>query len=40
MPKLNGYEAARRIREQPWSAQALLTALTGWGQENDVRLAQ
>ena len=35
MPKLNGYEAARRIREQPWGKHIVLLALTGWGQEDD-----
>jgi len=33
MPKINGHEAARRIRQQPWSTRAVLIALTGWGQE-------
>ena len=35
MPKLNGYETAERIRQQPWSKQMVLIALTGWGQEGD-----
>jgi signal transduction histidine kinase len=35
MPKLNGWEAARRMREQPWGRQALLIAVTGWGQPHD-----
>ena len=35
MPKLNGYEAARRMREHPWSQGMVLVALTGWGQEDD-----
>lgn len=35
MPKLNGYEACRRIREQPWGRDILLIAQTGWGQEED-----
>ena len=35
MPKLNGYEAARRMREHPWCQGMVLVALTGWGQEND-----
>jgi PAS domain S-box-containing protein len=35
MPKLNGYEAARRIREQPWGQKMVLVALSGWGQEED-----
>jgi signal transduction histidine kinase len=35
MPKLNGYGAARRIREHPWSKDMVLLALTGWGQDED-----
>jgi signal transduction histidine kinase len=35
LPKLNGYEAARRIREQPGNDAIVLVALTGWGQEED-----
>ncbi|MGH8193105.1 MAG: hybrid sensor histidine kinase/response regulator [Woeseiaceae bacterium] len=35
MPKLNGYEVARRIRKQPWGKSIVLVALTGWGQEED-----
>jgi signal transduction histidine kinase len=34
---LNGYEAARRIREQPQGERPVLVALTGWGQEEDRR---
>jgi CheY-like chemotaxis protein len=30
LPKLNGYEAARRIREQPWGKDIVLVAVTGW----------
>ncbi|HJT78136.1 MAG TPA: PAS domain S-box protein [Gemmataceae bacterium] len=35
MPRLNGYEATRRIREQPWGRSVIIIALTGWGQEGD-----
>lgn len=35
LPKINGYEAARRIREQPWGKKMVLVALTGWGQDED-----
>jgi CheY-like chemotaxis protein len=35
MPRLNGYEATRRIRERPWGRSVRIIALTGWGQEND-----
>jgi len=37
LPKLNGYEVARKIREQPWGRSIVLIALTGWGQEDDRR---
>ncbi len=37
MPKLDGYEVARRVREQPWGNATVLIALTGWGQEEDRR---
>ena len=35
MPKLNGYEACRRIRTEGWSGDVLIVAVTGWGQESD-----
>jgi PAS domain S-box-containing protein len=35
MPRLNGYDAARKIREQPWGKDLVLVALTGWGQDSD-----
>ncbi|HUE69334.1 MAG TPA: chemotaxis protein CheB [Pirellulaceae bacterium] len=35
LPKLNGYEVARKIREQPWGQDMVLVALTGWGKEED-----
>jgi len=37
MPKLDGYEVARRIRAQPWGRRITLVALTGWGQDADRR---
>lgn len=40
MPKLNGYEAARWLREQPWGKHMTLIAVTGWGQESDQRRTQ
>ena len=39
MPRMNGYDVARRIREQPWGRGITLVALTGWGLEDDKRLA-
>jgi PAS domain S-box-containing protein len=35
LPGLNGYEAARRIREGVEGKEILLVAITGWGQEED-----
>jgi CheY-like chemotaxis protein len=35
MPRMDGIEAAQRIRELPGGEKILLIALTGWGQESD-----
>jgi CheY-like chemotaxis protein len=35
MPRLDGYGAARHIRQQPWGQNMMLIALTGWGQDTD-----
>lgn len=35
MPKLDGYELARRLRSLPQTANATLIALTGYGQASD-----
>ena len=40
MPKLNGYETCRRIREQAWGKNAVLIACTGLGLEEDKRRSQ
>lgn len=37
MPKLNGYEVCRRIRQQTWGKSVVVIALTGWGQDEDKR---
>jgi PAS domain S-box-containing protein len=37
LPRLSGHDVCRRIREQPWGADIVLIALTGWGQEEDHR---
>ncbi len=36
MPRMDGYEAAKRIREQLGPA-AVIVAVTGWGQQEDQR---
>ena len=40
MPEMNGYEVARRIRATDRGRSMLLVAVTGWGQEEDRRLAE
>jgi PAS domain S-box-containing protein len=40
MPRLNGYEATRRIREQPWGREMIIVALTGWGQASDKAMSR
>jgi PAS domain S-box-containing protein len=35
LPRMNGLEVCRRIREQPWGKTMIVVALTGWGQEED-----
>ena len=35
MPKLDGYDAARMIREESWGKPIILIALSGWGQHLD-----
>jgi CheY-like chemotaxis protein/two-component sensor histidine kinase len=37
LPKLNGYDVARQIRQQSWGRDVVLVALTGWGQDEDRR---
>ncbi|MGH8217690.1 MAG: response regulator [Steroidobacteraceae bacterium] len=37
LPKLDGYEVARRLRQSPWGRAAMIIALTGWGQDEDRR---
>ena len=37
LPKLNGFEACRRIREQPWGKNIVLVALTGWDLDEEHR---
>jgi signal transduction histidine kinase/CheY-like chemotaxis protein len=40
LPRIDGFDACRRIREQPWGKQVLMIAITGWGQDVDRRKSQ
>jgi CheY-like chemotaxis protein len=40
LPKLNGFDACREIRQRPWGKDVVIIALTGWGQEVDRRRSQ
>jgi CheY-like chemotaxis protein len=37
LPHKNGYEVCREIRSDPWGENALIIAITGWGQKDDRR---
>ena len=36
---MSGHEVARRMRLEAWGRNAVLIALTGWGQEQDKQAA-
>jgi len=40
LPGMSGYEVARQLRANPKTAHALLIAITGYGKEEDRRLAR
>lgn len=40
LPDINGYELARRLRANPVTSNALMIALTGYGQEHDRMLSK
>jgi CheY-like chemotaxis protein len=40
LPKMNGFEACRQIRERPWGKNVVIIALTGWGQDVDRRRSE
>ena len=40
LPKLNGYEVCRRIREQQLAMQPMIIGATGWAQLLDKKLSQ
>ncbi|MFP5285184.1 MAG: response regulator [Thermoanaerobaculia bacterium] len=37
LPKMDGYQVARRLRQEPGGDRLMLLALTGYGQEEDRR---
>jgi CheY-like chemotaxis protein len=39
LPRIDGYDTCRRIREQPWGRDVVIVALTGWGEDEDRRLS-
>ena len=39
MPDMSGYEIAKRVRQQEWSANVTMIAVTGFGQDSDRRQA-
>jgi DNA-binding response OmpR family regulator len=40
LPKLPGYDVARRLRERDWGQEALVVAVTGWGEDSDRRKSE
>ena len=40
LPRLHGYALARELRADPKTREAVLVAVTGWGQERDRQLAR
>ena len=40
MPRMNGYDTARRMRQESWGGQVMLVAMTGWGRDIDKRRSQ
>jgi PAS domain S-box-containing protein len=40
MPQMSGYEVARTLRDDPSTANSILVAITGWGQEADKERAK
>jgi two-component system CheB/CheR fusion protein len=40
MPRMDGYQLAKHIRQAPWGRNIVLIACTGWGQPDDRRRSQ
>ena len=39
LPDMNGYDVARLLRSEPCGQDAILVAVTGWGQDKDRQMA-
>ena len=37
LPRMNGHDVCRKIREKPWGQDMMIVAMTGWGQDEDRR---
>ena len=35
LPKMDGFEVCRRVRQEPWGQKVAMVALTGFGQDRD-----
>jgi CheY-like chemotaxis protein len=35
LPKMDGFEVCRRVRQEPWGQKVAIVALTGFGQDRD-----
>ena len=35
LPKMDGFEVCRRVRQEPWGQKMTMVALTGFGQDRD-----
>jgi len=40
LPRMNGHDVCRKIREKPWGQDVMIIAMTGWGQDEDRRKTQ
>ncbi len=40
LPRMDGYEVCRRMRQREWGRQCLLVALTGWSSPEDQQRAR
>jgi CheY-like chemotaxis protein len=40
LPRMNGYDVCRALRQRSWGRDLLIVAQTGWGQDQDLRRSQ